>query len=196
MHVVVLDDHPIVAGGIVALVRNMPDISGVSCGAPATGAPSGHTLYIVDLEMGPDSGFDVIQRLLDTPGTHILVYTMHDEPWIKARLRQYPIDGAVAKSEPISMLRDAVESILHGRRYFSPVFHTDADEAVSLTPKSDISGREREVLRLLCCGLTSEQIATQLCVSVNTVKTYRRRLLDKFNVGNVAELIYQAKGFI
>ena len=57
----------------------------------------------------------------------------------------------------------------------------------------ELSSREREILDLLAKGYTTQQIAEALSLSAETIKWYRRKLLDKFDVANVAELISSAK---
>jgi DNA-binding NarL/FixJ family response regulator len=68
------------------------------------------------------------------------------------------------------------------------------EEALSDTPLAeDLTDREREILPLLAAGLTSPQIADRMCLSLPTIKWYRKRLLEKFGVANTAELISRAK---
>jgi DNA-binding CsgD family transcriptional regulator len=68
------------------------------------------------------------------------------------------------------------------------------EEALAETPVAeDLTDREREILPLLAAGLTSPQIADRMCLSLPTIKWYRKRLLEKFDVSNTAELISKAK---
>lgn len=200
MNVVVLEDHPIVAQGICDIVSAIKGVKSAVIASPAdedTAPGTATTLYIVDLELGDGSGFDLIERLRrDGSNARILVYTMHEESWIKKRLQLYEIDGAVAKSEPVALLREAVAAIVEGERYFSPAFAPDNEGQASAQQGSAVSDREKQVLRLICAGDTSEDISRKLGLSLNTVHTYRRRLLEKFNVANTAQLVYVTKGLI
>lgn len=121
---------------------------------------------------------------------------MHEEPWIKARINSLDVDGAVSKSEPLTQLRRAVLAIMDGEKYFSEVFARRSEWNTDCETGKDMSEREREVLRLICSGCTSEEIARGMHLSVNTVLTYRKRLLDKFDATNTAQLTFLAKGFI
>ena len=68
------------------------------------------------------------------------------------------------------------------------------EEALAETPVAEgLTDREREILPLLAAGLTSPQIADRMCLSLPTIKWYRKRLLEKFSVSNTAELISKAK---
>lgn len=192
LNVVVLDDHPIVARGIADIVKDMDCVGGVSAGVVGDALKS-NALYIVDLELGENSGLDEVNRLLEQSDAKVLVYTMHEEPWVKCRVRTLGVDGAVSKNESIEQLRVAVEQIARGDSYFSPVF-TDGKDRWMVDVRYNVSARERQVLHLLCEGLTSAAISERLNVSINTVQTYRRRVMEKFGVNNVAELVVQAKG--
>ena len=68
------------------------------------------------------------------------------------------------------------------------------EEALAETPVAEgLTDREQEILPLLAAGLTSPQIADRMCLSLPTIKWYRKRLLEKFGVANTAELISRAK---
>jgi len=59
-----------------------------------------------------------------------------------------------------------------------------------------LSEREQQVLSCIARGMTSPQIAASLFLSENTVGTYRRRLMKKFDAHNVAQLVSKARGFL
>lgn len=196
--IIVVDDHPVVTQGIMEIlsgIGNVKIIDGTK--EEHITPPHRKSLYIIDLELGHRSGFDKIIRLRQsTPGCRVLVYTMHEEPWIKARINSLDVDGAVSKSEPLTQLRRAVLAIMDGEKYFSEVFARRSEWNTDSETGKDMSEREREVLRLICSGCTSEEIAMAMHLSVNTVLTYRKRLLDKFDATNTAQLTFLAKGFI
>lgn len=210
----IIDDHPIVARGIAELIKNRAQIAtnpstlGHYCDFTSLPA-STNPIFIVDLELGNDiNGFDIIDRIRrQSPDAKILIYTMHEEPWVKANILDLPVQGAVAKNESVETLLEAVRKIAAGSTFFSPAFNplpsdtansTDGKKSPGVGKKShpSLSERERQVLKMLCDGATSEQIADSLCLSINTVQTYRRRIMDKFGVNNVARLIYQTKGLV
>lgn len=58
---------------------------------------------------------------------------------------------------------------------------------------SELSGREEEILACLSQGMSTEEISRSLFISANTVKTYRKRLMEKLNAKNVAELVSKGK---
>ena len=82
-----------------------------------------------------------------------------------------------------------------GNKYFSEVFAT-LNKRKSTTEGHkipELSKREKEVLSHLAEGLSTSQIAALLCLSTNTIQTYRKRLMEKLNAKNVAELVSKGK---
>lgn len=190
-----------IARGIAYLLQTQLGLSDISLIdsniKPNHDNTSGDTIYILNIEVGiaDCNGFDLIEYInKHEKSAKIIVFTMHEEPWIKAKLHTLDIDGAVSKNEAADEIIKAIKAIAKGEKYFSPAF-SFRHSLDAVTPPT-LSQREREVLKMLCKGLTSDEIADQLHISANTVNTYRRRLMEKLNVTNVAELIYQTKGLI
>lgn len=192
----VVDDHPIVAEGIVALASRQENVVCRSADCLETLKQVADTehfdLCIIDLELPEANGFQAIQYLhSQIPECRILIYTMHEEPWTVARLSEAAIDGAVSKNANIGELDAAIRQIKGGGRYFSRAFaELQQDELKHAMHKVPVlSKREKEVLACLSQGLSTAQIAQTLFLSPNTVQTYRKRLLEKLEARNVAELV-------
>lgn len=196
----VVDDHPIVAEGIVALASRQENVVCRSADCLETLKQVAGTerfdLCIIDLELPGANGFQAIQYLhSQIPECRILIYTMHEEPWTVARLSEAAIDGAVSKNANIGELDAAIRQIKGGGRYFSRAFaELQQDELKHAMHKVPVlSKREKEVLTCLSQGLSTAQIAQTLFLSPNTVQTYRKRLLEKLEARNVAELVCKGK---
>ena len=194
--ILVIDDHPIVAEGIIALASQL---EGVTCKG-ATCAKDVEQLTLkerFDLCIIPDmNGFQLISHLhSQIPECGILIYTMHEEPWIIAKLSTLNINGAVSKNASTSELRDAISTLKNGTRYFSNVFSELDKEKQNTLPHAlpELSRREKEVLAYLSQGLSTSEISQLLFLSINTIQTYRKRLMEKLEAKNVAELVYKGK---
>lgn len=194
-NVVILEDHPIVAEGIRAHLADMPVAHCYIASSleEAAALPFNHTvidLWIVDLELGNGvSAWSLIESLLRHQShTRILVYTMHASPWVLARLRKHGIRYAVCKSDPIDELHRAISALAENREYFSTTFRSAASRHDSLTE------RELQVLAMLVHGADTPEIARDLGISANTVCTYRKNLMRKFDVHRVAELADKSRG--
>lgn len=201
--ILVVDDHPIVSAGIQDIASRL---EGVRCmkadnkkSLQQTLEKETFDLCIVDLELQGTNGFQLIDMLSsrNAPGC-ILVYTMHEEPWIIAKLATLDIHGAVSKNDGTDKLLTAIKTIKNGGKYFGGAF-TELANGKTRTPEtvmpSELSVREKEVLTGLSQGMNTSEIAQSLFISDNTVQTYRKRLMTKLNARNVAELVYKAKGW-
>ena len=189
--ILVIDDHPIVAEGIIALASQLEGVTckGATCAKDVEQLTlkERFDLCIIDLELPDMNGFQLISHLhSQIPECGILIYTMHEEPWIIAKLSTLNINGAVSKNASTSELRDAISTLKNGTRYFSNVFS-------ELDKEKQLSRREKEVLAYLSQGLSTSEISQLLFLSINTIQTYRKRLMEKLEAKNVAELVYKGK---
>lgn len=193
--VLVIDDHPIVCEGLRGLIAQKENTLcvGVSDKKSLEASFAGRfDLYITDLEFPDvDMGKLVIRLRNHAPRCSILVYTMHDEPWVAAKLSDWDIDGAVSKNSDINELHFAIAALREGRRYFDRALAPCRSLSPFAVP--DFSRREKEVLDCLARGMNTAEIADSLFISLNTVKTHRRHLMEKFDAKNVAQLIAKWK---
>ena len=101
--ILVIDDHPIVAEGIIALASQLEGVTckGATCAKDVEQLTlkERFDLCIIDLELPDMNGFQLISHLhSQIPKCGILIYTMHEEPWIIAKLSTLNINGAVSKN--------------------------------------------------------------------------------------------------
>ena len=193
---VIIEDHPLMAESIAGKVREiLPGYCMIvhSIDELAAGARdmSKVDLWIIDLELGKTSAWDFIEHLrAEHPDSDILLYTMHDSPWIGSRIRRSGVRLAVSKSDPVGNLDSALRAFRKDRSFYSPSF---ADQSL-LTPA--FTSRELDVLRLITEGLSTAQAADRLGVTENTVLTYRKSLMAKFGVHKIADLMTLSRGLI
>lgn len=196
----IIDDHPIVAEGISVIASRQKNITckSVTCMSDLLSAIASEQfdLCITDLEFPDTNGFQFIHLLQDKiPSCKILIYTMHEEPWVIARLSELNISGAVSKHTDTSELSTAIAKIRMGNKYFSEIFAdlNKRKSAIESHKMPELSKREKEVLTYLSEGLSTSEIAALLCLSTNTIQTYRKRLMEKLKAKNVAELVSKWK---
>ena len=203
--ILALDDHPVVLEGLKHLLT--ANRSDVTCdGVTTTDAlheklSSGrrYDLFILDLELPDGDGFAEIAAIRrQCPRAAILIYTMHEEPWVVARLAKLDIQGIVPKGTPVGCLAEAVETIRRGGIYYNEDFLQQLRDNINAvqTDVATLSEREQQVLQGICQGKTTQEIASAIFLSTNTVGTYRRRLMAKFGVHNVAQLIAKAQQMV
>lgn len=205
-NILIIDDHPIVTDGLETLLdthiqahytktNDLNTLKQVLTGTD-------FNLCITDLEFPGTDGFNLIRMIHEhLPQCPILVYTMHEEPWIATKLYESDIrdfiSGAVSKHADLDEIPIAVNAIRNGQEYFSQAFsllHDKRSITENRSPYRTLSEREKEVLTYLMQGLSTREIARRMYLSINTIQTYRKRLLEKMNAKNVAELVSKCKG--
>ena len=205
----ILDDHPIITEGIAQLLANNQQYQ----------ITTGHhdselynylndqtpDLLIIDYEIQDKTALDVI-TYLQKKGVNIpqLIYTMHTEFWIIKLLIKAEVAGIATKNDQIEEIEKAIHNILHeGNKYYSPtalnvVLSIMGDHSTEKSIVYTPSPRENEIIQMLSCGLTSDEIAQKLNLSKNTIDTMRKNILLKSGATNVSHLMRIAflKGWI
>lgn len=187
--ILVVDDHPIVRKGIAALLchTTAATIAEASCAAEAIDISRKQSvdIAVTDLELPDANGLQLITRLRCTmPQTRIVVYTMHEEPWIIDELQDANVDAIVLKGDDPYELQMAVESVKIGIGYYSSRFKKCADNAPGC-----LTEREKEVLQMMCDGMSSKLIAEKMCVSENTVEYHRKQILRRIGAKNNVQAV-------
>jgi DNA-binding NarL/FixJ family response regulator len=192
-----VDDHPIVRRGVRdILVDAFPasSIEEVGSGSEAMSRLRGQRwdLIILDLTLPDGSGLDVLKRVREAEKRMpVLILSMHAAEQFARRAIAAGAAGDLTKDTADTERVTAVTRIIRGNTYFGPEIleqvamgmHPDRDR-----PDRRLSEREYEVFCLIARGKTVTLIATQLGLSVKTISTYRRRVLEKMNMSSNAEL--------
>ena len=124
--IAVVDDHGLVVEGLRSLLRTLPDIGelfAVQSGQALLDVMRSRLfdVYIVDLELPDMDGVDLIGAIRERQsGARIIVNTMHEEIWTMARLAECDVDGVLLKSSDPQLIKEAVRSVMEGRRFFFP----------------------------------------------------------------------------
>lgn len=141
----------------------------------------------LDLSM-PGWGLAVtVEKVLAAcPGTRVLVLTTHDDPEYVRVAAATGASGYVVKTASAAELVAAVRAVAAGERSFPPTPAGTPDTAGEPVP---LSRREREVLELLARGLTHQQAADRLFLSVKSIETYRARLRAKTGLQTRADFV-------
>lgn len=205
----ILDNHPIIAEGLKHLLEKEnryqictgnrpPELYNYLNSQPCD-------LLIIDYELDNQTALDILSYLRKK-SIHIpvVVYTMHTEFWIIKLLIKAEVNGIVIKNDKTDEITKAVESILIDQnKYYSHtalniILSIMGDQSVSDSITYVPSPRENEVINMLSCGLTSDEIAQKLNLSKNTIDTIRKNILLKSGATNVSHLMRIAfiKGWI
>lgn len=159
-------------------------------------------LAIVDSELPFGRDFDCIRGILEvSPGTKIILLTLHcEEDYVLEALR-IGVRGYVLKTKAVSELIQSMNEVAQGQTYFSPEV-----SRIALQPYFDrnfrrsdrLTDRERQVITLIAEGNSTKEVAARLGISVKTADCHRTRIMDKLNVHQMAHLVRYAirQGFV
>lgn len=202
INIFLVDDHPLIIEGVCRTLSSIPGVVVQDVATSGIEAISFiksriYDLYIIDVSLPDMSGFDLIEQIrkYDTEA-QIIINTMHDEVWYINRMIAMGVNGIVLKASETNELKNAVLSVLNNDVYTCPRFAKIKQKLKASVGKfhyKDLpTKREQEVLQLLSNGLSSIQIAVQLGVTENTVETFRKRLIQKFDAKNAVDLVVKA----
>lgn len=206
LRVVIVDDHPIVRKGLVALINQEPDMT--VCGESDTVAGALERIQaarpdvaIVDLSLGLESGLQLVKTLdARMAEVRVLILSMHDETLHAERALAAGARGYIMKQEAMQNLIAAIRCVASGKIYVSPGMSERivarvtgrGGGATERAPLERLTDREREVFMLLGRGLGTREIADQLGLSVKTIETYHARIKEKLGIQHARELIRAA----
>lgn len=202
--ILIVDDHKIIRDGLYALIEKQPNMEVVG------EADNGRTavkltqklkpdVVIMDIQMPDLNGIDAASQILAlSPSIKIIALSMYsDKRYVEGMLRA-GVSGYLLKSCAFDELAAAISAVIKNKAYLSPkitgMIMKGYANKLSLNgnasiPGSSLTAREREVLQLIAEGVKTDQIAARLYVSVKTVSTHRRNIMEKLNLDNIADLI-------
>jgi DNA-binding NarL/FixJ family response regulator len=191
--VLIVDDHPMVADGICALLETFEDIEVV--GTLTNGVEAvehaqslSPDVILLDLNMPQMGGLTATEILLEQrPETRVLILTMHDSPeYISAALNHGAV-GYVLKDVPTEHLKDAIDTVMAGKTYLCNGARR-AIEPKTQDGREPLTEREQTVLLELAQGKSNKDVACALDISVRTVETHRKNIKRKLGISSTAGL--------
>lgn len=203
LKVLVVDDHPIVREGIRQIILDMDkiaDVRAIGTGWEAIQLVQSHQfdLVILDISLPDINGLEVLQIIrTQKPDIKILVLSRHQEYHYAVMAMKLGALAYINKSKVTEELIIAIKKVLQGRRYITEDI---ANELLELRfgQQNDkplhfsLSEREFQVFQHLANGETVSECAKTMCLSPNTISTYRQRILEKLHLKNNAQLMHYA----
>lgn len=203
--ILIADDHTLFRGGLQALFGSLPDIEVV--GEASTGAEAVSLaeelqpdVVLMDIQMPELNGVEATRQIVQTsPHIGVIVITMLEDDEslfaaMRAGARGYVLKGA----DQEEMLR-AIRAVSRGEALFGPdiaeqltrFFNVSNSPAVTAFP--ELTDREREVLQLLAQGLSNQEIAGRLVITVKTVRNHVSNIYSKLQVADRVQAIIRAR---
>lgn len=195
---VIVDDHP----AIRLAVRSVLETSGAfkivgeaDSGPAALATIREHqpALVVLDLDLPKMNGLELIERVkASNPEIKLLVLSAQQEGIFATRALQAGANGFLSKSEGMSAIVQAAQSVLAGYGVFPSsalgALSSNAGAGPAELVKA-LSDRELTVLQLLARGMSNKEIGEALLISNKTVSSYKTRLFEKLSISTLVELV-------
>ncbi len=196
--VLLADDHTLVLDGYRKLLEDQCDVVG--------SAEDGRTLLAMAHQLQPDivtldismpqlNGIDAARKLQkDLPHTKIIFVTMHTDQAYVSEAFKAGASGYLLKRSAGSELVQAIQSVMNGHHYVTPLIAKDLVQSMVTGHKPPVlkgrtlTPRQREVLQLVAEGRTVKEIASSLNISPKTVEFHKSQIMDQLNLHTTAEL--------
>ena len=199
-NLIIADDHKMFLEGLQSILSSIDDYkiiltanSGKNVLKYVTINPTSKIdLIITDISMPEMDGITLnceVKKI--NPNIKVLVVSMHIDTAMIDALIKNDVDGYLHKNTEKHELLKAISSILNGEKYFSQSIKDAYTNSVFTKKKESIQSltkREKEVLKLIALEHTSQEIADILFLSKHTIESYRKNLIVKLNVRNLAGL--------
>ena len=201
IRVILADDHPVFREGLCSLLQVEADIEVI--GQAADGEEAVRLVrdlrpdvVVMDIAMPGCDGIEATERILaDDPSHRILALSMHADAQFMQKMFSVGAKGYLPKNCCFDELVTAIRTIHENGEYLSPSLNAALlSDYIGLLAKErerddrPLSERETEVLRLIADGRHTKQIADLLGISVKTVETHRRQVMEKLGISTVAGL--------
>ncbi len=206
LRIFLVDDHPIVREGMGRLIDREPDMT--LCGESdgdndllAAIKDSTPDVVVLDLSLRGATGLDLIAPIkAHVPGVRVFVLSMHDEKIYAERVIRAGAMGYIMKQEAPAKVLDAIRCVASGELFLSPnVAQTVIKGMMSPrqeTALSALSDREFQVFLNIGHGLTLQEIADKLTLSVKTIESHVERIKTKLEIGSGREMMRRAMEWV
>ena len=201
IRILLVDDHKIMRDGLRSLIEKQNGMAVVG------EAENGRTalrltrklkpdVIVMDINMPDLNGIDATRQILtELPSVKIVAFSMHSDRQFVAEMFKAGVSGYLLKDAAFDELARAIRTVADNQTYLCPkVADTvikDYREQLHAYEPSDSAvptGREREIIQLLAEGNTTKQIAHQLNLSIKTIESHRRNIMEKLKIHSIAEL--------
>jgi two-component system NarL family response regulator len=189
----IVDDHPMVAEGIEAILETYDDIEVVgtlSSGRQALSAAESLNpdVVLLDLNMPGMSGLTATELLLEQrPDVRILILTMHDSREYISTALSHGARGYVLKDVPTEEIKTAIDAVMRGEQYLCTGAEASLQPRIS-DGREPLTSREQTVLLELAQGKSNRDVAEALNISIHTVETHRKNIKRKLGISSTAGL--------
>jgi DNA-binding NarL/FixJ family response regulator len=198
--VLMADDHSLVLAGLRKLVEADCEVIGAVEDGRALVEEAEKLqpdIILLDISMPLLNGLDAARQLRKSaPESKLIFLTMHANPTYATEAFKAGASGYLIKRSAASELKQAMQAVMRGQHYMTPLITKDVltatlyppDGAARKRPPATLTPRQREVLQLIAEGKGTKQIASLLNISTKTVEFHKLRIMDELDLHSTAEL--------
>lgn len=193
VHILLVDDHPLVRDGLRARLEAVPHFV-VVAEADSADQALRHAatlridLVLMDINLNGMNGIELTARFnAQYPEMAILMLSMHDKAEYVTQSIQAGARGYVLKDAPATDIITAIDTVMSGRIYYSEGLSKQLTRP--LAPALLLTPREKEILQRIATGKSNKHIARDLDLSFRTVETHRLNIKRKLGIEGQADLI-------
>lgn len=196
--ILIADDHRLFNDAIAGLLRSLfSAVRQVFDGDGLTYAIRQEVpdLLLLDINLPKYNGLELAEKIRrDYSSVKIIIVTMYNQVHLVEAAHSLGLEGYVLKDSPSQVLLEAIETVSQGQTFFDPKLRkkTKAEED-AFSSRLLLTKREKQVVEKLITGQKAEDIAIDLGIGYETVKSYRKNIYLKLGVNNLAELIHKVR---
>lgn len=199
--VLLVDDHMIIREGLRSLIAKQPGMEVVA------ESDNGRTalkltrklkpnVIVMDINMPDMNGIDATRQIVaEFPDVKVIALSMHSDRRFVVEMLKAGVSGYLLKDAAFEELAKAIRIVMDNRNYLCPkiakaVLDDYKENLLATDPSATavLTAREREVLQLIAEGRKTKLIGDHLNVSIKTVETHRRNIMEKLDIYTIAEL--------
>ena len=196
--IIIVDDHTLLRKGLSQILKEYKHLEVI--GEAADGKEFLKLLnsltpdiVFMDIKMPNLNGIEATKEaLIKNPALKIIALSMHeDEEYVESMIHA-GAKGFILKKAGVDELLKAIEVVSSGGNYYSSDILSLFTKKINAPKENDqilLNAREKEVLKLLCKGFSTLEIAEQMLLSPRTIESYRTNLLEKTNSKNTISLV-------
>jgi DNA-binding NarL/FixJ family response regulator len=198
----IADDHEIVAQGVAQLLKSLHNVREVVVFGNGkllferleSQLPS---LIILDIEMPIWNGIETLKHIKAQYTIPCIMLSMNDEKYIIQECMKFGANGFLPKDCTIQSMQEAIDVVLDGGTYLAEniqkILATKKTEENNIFELlAPITKRELEVLEQICEGLTCKEIGEKIFLSIRTVESHKKSIMQKFDAHTTGKLVAMA----
>jgi DNA-binding NarL/FixJ family response regulator len=206
LKILITDDHKLFRQGLEALLKKIPGVSKIkhaSNGKEALALLDKELFNIVmmDIRMPVMDGIEATKGIAKKyPKVRIMAVTMMQDRSSIVKMFKAGASGYILKNTSFEEVEDALAQVLKGKKYYArEVSETLLEKLIDLNPekkrgayKEELTQREEEIVKLMCQGFTSKEMADILNITESTIESHRSNIYSKLKIETIVDLVFYA----